>query len=146
MGTMKFLRRGRNGLLCMFLLITLMCNVASASTFYWRDKEVGPGSHGFSHEWNEVTDLEWETTCGGVPFTIGSPITYGYDTFLTNEDYVKRVGGQPTGWGVYGYVTNSQGTTEETAMIWGNSVGGSADVKHTGSNVHYGVWIKMVFI
>ena len=28
----------------------------------------------------------------------------------------------------------------------GNSVGGSADVKHTGSNVHYGVGIKMAFI
>lgn len=137
---------------CGFLALLMACvmffsmsGVADASSFYYRKGTVSTGSLSFSKSWKKNSSLKWNTTCGGLNYTVGSMLTYGYDKGLfSKEDFVKNVGGQPTGWSCCGYVINSKGTYAETAMISGNRIGGEVEVKHTGGSVEYGVYIKIV--
>lgn len=131
----------------LFLLCVMcgtMSNKADATTYY-RSYTKDEGNHSFKKKWKETKDWKWNVTCGGLTFDVGSFCEYGYDTWWTNEDYIKNVGGQPTGWSCWGYVKNSVGTVEETKMISGNRRGGKADVKHTGSGVQYTIMIKIVY-
>lgn len=132
--------------LCLFSVLCLgMCGTSEASTFYYRQHSETSAGHSFSKKWKVSTYWTWNTTCGGLEYTIGSFIDYGFDTWWTDEDYVENVGGQPTGWGCHGIVTNSNNSSDSTSWIWGNTTGGSAEVTHTGTPVTYTVEIKLVF-
>lgn len=68
--------------------------------------------------------------------------TYGYDTWWVKEDYIKNVQGAPTGYSAKGRVTNSSGTSMETAYIAHLYSSGKADVKHTGVPVTFTGFLK----
>lgn len=68
--------------------------------------------------------------------TLEVSLTVGYDTWWTNEDYVKKCWA-PTGVKHYAKVKNSKGKTASTGTARGGVNTGKADVKHTGSSVTY---------
>ena len=123
------------------VIFTTVPNVdayAAPYRLYSAEKHI---SSGFSRAWSARTELypvdevdDW-----------GVMITYGYDTWWTKEDYVKKVGGQPAGCEAYGYVVNSEGTWNFTNVVGDAKLTGKADVKHTGNSVYYGVKLRVYY-
>jgi len=97
----------------------------SAQTVSWTT------SNSFSSKWSRLqvwvidpTDSNNNISC-----------TYGYDTFVTNEDYVKSCNSVLQTH--YATVTNSKGTSNSTGTGAPLTTTGKADVKHTGKAVTY---------
>ncbi len=83
--------------------------------------------HGFEKKW----DALW---CFEINYMEGS-MKIGYDTWWTNEDYVKNF--YMTGYKHYAKVTNSNGTSDSTDISKGSYGTPKADIKHTGVPVTY---------
>ena len=85
----------------------------------------------FSGAWSTI----WRINCGDY----AGSMTVGYDTFLTNEDYVDDFG--TLAGKHYAGVKNSVEDIEYTNTVSSGSSTGRAEVKHTGVPVtYYAFW------
>lgn len=90
------------------------------------------GQNSFSDKWSAV----WTFECGD---TYTGSMTIGFDTWWTDEDFVKFFGTKNGNH--YAGVKNSSNTIEYTNTEVGGSSTGKADVKHTGTPVtYYAFW------
>lgn len=130
-------------IICIALALA-MCvsmSVANAATYVESYKRVEPTEDHmkFKSKWSEKHEPEWTMYVNGVPVKVGAILTIGYDTWWTNEDYVKNVGGSPTGAYAQGRIFNDNGW-EYTDKVYGARIGtDKADIKHTTTNLRYGV-------
>ncbi len=92
-------------------------------------------SSGFDKAWSKTHTFEYELDSGVSQYVV---IDYGYDTFATNEDFVRNVHGVPHGYSGKGKVTNSKGTSSSTGWISSGFSSGKVDVKHTGAATYTG--------
>lgn len=94
----------------------------------------------FSKKWSYPVQIEFKEE-GGVAWNACEAIV-GYDTFATNEDYIKKVGGCSWKYKVRARVKNSEGTYSSYTS-WKTSLkSGKVDVEHTGSSVEYRFYIE----
>lgn len=68
--------------------------------------------------------------------------TIGFDTWWTDEDYVKNAGGVCSGFDCHSRIINSDGDSDWTGWIKANKTSGKKDIKHTGKNVTYRFRLK----
>lgn len=90
----------------------------------------GP-TKGFDSKWG--LEKKWKTDPSDDGFSL--TCKFGYDTFLTNEDYVKDC--KSTLLSHEAAVKNSKGTSACTGLYRPGYKSNKADVKHTGSKVTY---------
>ena len=110
----------------LFVSCTIPLNTDAATTYY---SYTITKSSGFSKKWSKSTTVNIKASGLSYP----ALITYGFDTWCTNEDYVTNVGGMPTGCKCKGTVTNSKGKSKSTSNVNAGRISGKADVKHTGT-------------
>lgn len=93
----------------------------------------------FSKKWSRSIQWVFEEE-GGYVYN-ACLATIGFDTWCTDEDYIKSVCGTGT-YDACGAVKNSKGTWSGDTS-WGNSgkKSNKKDVKHTGSSVTY--WLAL---
>ena len=132
---MKNLTRRMTVLFSALVLTCATMSTFSASAATWTNasttaKEQGKDS--FKKKWSKTITLDFPELEDVGELTM----TIGYDTWCTNEDYVKNCWA-PTSWRHYGKVKNSNGSTESTKTTKGGFNSDKADVKHTGSTVTY---------
>ncbi len=128
---------------CIALVLTMCVSLSMASVAYVESLgTVTPKNAEYrkhKSKWSEQQAPEWAMYVNGMRIEVGSYITIGYDTWCTNEDYVKNVGGSPSGVYAQGRIYNSNGY-EYTEKVYGSKVGGGkAEIKHTTKNLCYGV-------
>lgn len=93
------------------------------------------GKTSFKKAWSKT----WSFDCDDI---FKGSATIGYDTFLTNEDYIKSFGTLANDKNHLKYckVKNSNGSTDESDKTTGSCATGKADIKHTGASVTYYVY------
>lgn len=93
----------------------------------------------FSKSWSRKIQWAFKEE-GGVVYN-ACLATVGFDTWCTDEDYIKDVYGSAT-YSVCGAVKNSEGTWSGDTS-WGNSwkKSNKTDVEHTGKKVTY--WLAL---
>lgn len=121
---MKIRKTVTAGLVCLAMLVL---NVMPVRAQEWSQSLTV--SSGFTKAWSNTRTFEFKVDPSVSHYVT---MTYGYDTFAVNEDYVKGVGGTPQGYYSKGKVTNSEGTSAETGWVRPGGQSGKADVKHTG--------------
>lgn len=90
-------------------------------------------SNKFKTAWK--TDTTINIMVSGIAYPM--KVVYGFDKFATNEDYVNKVGGMPTGCMCQGTVINSKGVSKSTGYIQPGKLSGKKDVKHEGTSAAY---------
>lgn len=119
--------------MCLGCLAILSLSVMPVNAQEWENSfQV---SSGFDSAWSKNYTFEFKVDPDVSQYLM---MTYGYDTFLTKEDYVTNVQGTPHGYCGQGQVTNSDGTSAKTNWIESGFKSGKADVKHTGTAKYTG--------
>lgn len=114
--------------------ITTVGIVASAGEYAHMGRKASTLGHNFSQKWKDYRTY----TIEGISYDF----TYGFDTFIINEDYIENVKAQAEGSQYYGKVKNSNGATQVTNKVTGTDTTDTASVKHTGNTVVYYVFAR----
>lgn len=114
------------------LCCTTIMSVSVAAAYSSQGKTAAQLGHNFSQKWRDYGSF----TINSVSYNF----TYGYDTFLINEDYIESVYAQKSGTQYYGKVKNSNSATQVTNVVKGTTKTGNASVRHTGNAATYYVY------
>lgn len=126
-------RIGSIVLICVFMLTILLVPV-SASTYKSVGKTATTLGHTFSRKWKDYGTYK----VSGVYYDF----TYGFDTYLIDEDYIEDVCAQTSGTEYYGKVKGTDTATDVTSVVSNKAKTGTASVTHSGNTVTYYVYAR----